>query len=135
MFVLTFADVRFGTDAAVAVKKPKQQDGAWELVTWGSTAKGGEVTAYALREGRKGVKGKSSLPCELHRIITNACSPSSGRRGSMILSLIVSACASPWCACVCACLGCACGATTPDECALAKRRRASQLDCSSVIVP
>ncbi|PHJ25975.1 alpha-tubulin suppressor protein [Cystoisospora suis] len=49
-------DVRFGTDAAVAVKKPKQQDGAWELVTWGSTAKGGEVTAYALREGRKGVK-------------------------------------------------------------------------------
>lgn len=62
MFVFASSAVRFSSDAGLAVKKPKQQDGAWELVTWGTTAKGGEVTSYALREGRKGVKG-ASLAC------------------------------------------------------------------------
>ncbi|EPR57267.1 alpha-tubulin suppressor protein [Toxoplasma gondii GAB2-2007-GAL-DOM2] len=49
-------DVRFNEHAAMAVKKPAVADGSWEIITWGTSAKGGEVPSYVLSGGRKGVK-------------------------------------------------------------------------------
>ncbi|CBZ50798.1 conserved hypothetical protein [Neospora caninum Liverpool] len=48
--------VRFNEHAAMAVKKPPTADGSWEIVTWGTAAKGGDVPSYVLSGGRRGVK-------------------------------------------------------------------------------
>ncbi|PFH36855.1 alpha-tubulin suppressor protein [Besnoitia besnoiti] len=49
-------EVRFNSHAALALKKPTATDGSWEIISWGASAKGGEVPSYVLAGGRRGVR-------------------------------------------------------------------------------